>query len=206
MNAAKGTFPGTHADEVVILLQRRHWSLLFGKMLRWFLLILLPVAIVIVMNVTDAGPSFDERTAGGTAVILGVSAYVLVVLLLFFQDWLDYYLDALILSSERIVHIEQKSVFNREVSHVTLDRIQDVSIETKGIFSTLLGFGTISIETAGEQENFVINHVPDVEKLQSTILMYAKKAPRMGIEHAPEPKKTQDGTPKNPPASFTGRP
>ncbi len=206
MSAAKGMFPGMHADEVVILLQRRHWSLLFGKMFRWFVLILLPIAIIVVMNIMDAGPSFDEQSAGGTAIILGVSAYVLIVLLLFFQDWLDYYLDALILSSERIVHIEQKSVFNREVSHVTLDRIQDVSIETKGVLSTLFGFGTISIETAGEQENFVINHVPDVEKLQSAILMYAKKAPRMGIEHAPAPKEPQDGAPKGPTAGTTGTP
>lgn len=206
MNAQQKTFPGMHTDEVVVLVQRRHWSLLIGRVVRWLLLIALPVAVALVMDATESGPTLDGSTPGSAALLLGVSAYVLIVLMLFFQDWLDYYLDALILSSERIIHIEQRSVFNREVSQLALDRIQDVTIATKGVFSTLLGFGTLTVETAGEQENFVIKHIPDVEKLQSTILMYAKQAPRMGVDHEPDASRGKDVAPPRTPTGLTGRP
>lgn len=129
--------------------------------------------------------------------VLGGSLYLLIVWILLFQDWIDYYLDAIILTNERIVHVEQKGVFNREVSQLALDRIQDVTIETKGILSTLFGYGTITIESAGEQENFIINNVPHVEQVQSTILMYAKQAPRMGVERQQPP---SDGRPAQPAA------
>ncbi|MFH0829526.1 MAG: PH domain-containing protein [Candidatus Kerfeldbacteria bacterium] len=195
-------FPGKHPDEVVIFIQRRHWSMLFGKMARWVILMALPIVVVLLLNATSGMFSISEDSVGGILMVLGGSLYLLIVWILLFQDWIDYYLDAIILTNGRIVHIEMRGVFSREVSQLALDRIQDVTIETKGMMSTLFGYGTITIESAGEQVNFIIKNVPEIEKIQSTILMYAKQAPRMGVDRQqpsdPAPS-TQQAAPQKPP-------
>ncbi len=173
------SFPGKHHDEIVVLLKRRHWSMLIGKTLRWALLAALPLAILMFLNISSVNYRLDTSTPVGIVLALGASAYALVIWLLFFQDWLDYYLDAFILTNQRIIRIEQRGLFNRIVSSLDLDRIQDVTVEIKGIFSTVLSYGTLTVESAGEQDNFTFSNIPNAESVQSQILMYAKQAPRI---------------------------
>lgn len=198
MNLNHVSFPGKHADEVILLLQRRHWYLIFGRIARWAVLSLLPLLVVFLLGRFTEDFSFDPTTVTGAAITLGASAYLLIVWLLFYQDWVDFYLDALILTNERVVRIEQRGIFNRIVSQLTLDRIQDVTTETKGVLPTFLGFGTLNIETAGEQENFVFDNIPNVGAVQAQLLQYAKHAPRMGVERSPS------GPSKNSPTNTPG--
>lgn len=193
-------FPGKHPEEVILLLQRRHWYLIFGRIARWAVLSFLPLLVIFLLGRFTEGFSFDPTTVTGAAITLGVSAYLLIVWLLFFQDWVDFYLDSMILTNERVVRIEQRGIFNRVVSQLTLDRIQDVTTETKGILPTFLGFGTLTIETAGEQENFVFDSMPNVAAVQAQLLQYAKAAPRMGVERqaSDQPKVPPTGKPSSP--------
>jgi len=187
MSLAHVTFPGKHVDEVVLLLQRRHWYLIVGRISRWAILSLLPLIVVWLWSANSTNFTFDPTTVTGALITLGASAYLLIVWLLFYQDWVDFYLDALILTNERVVRIEQRGIFHRVVSQLTLDRIQDVTTETKGVIPTFMGFGKLLIETAGEQENFVFDNIPNVAAVQAKVLEYAKKAPRMGVEREPSP-------------------
>jgi len=191
------SFPDKHPDEVVIFNLHRHWSVPFGRMVRWALLLMLPIAVIIVLMATGRVESFTVDTAGGVAVVFGASVFTLLMLLLAFQDWLDYFLDALILSSERVIQIEQVGMFKRTVSQLSLDKVLDVTTETKGMLSSFFGFGTIMIESAGELENFIIKNMPHVEQIQSQILMYAKQAPRTGVER--QVQEPRLGTPVAPP-------
>jgi hypothetical protein len=176
------SFPDKHADEVVIFIQHRHWSVLFSRMTRWVLLLILPIAVIVVLIATGRVESFTVDSAGGVAVVLGASVFMLLILLLAFQDWLDYFLDTLMLSNERVIQIEQVGMFKRTVAQLSLDKVLDVTTETKGILSSFFGFGTITVESAGEIENFIIKNMPHVEQIQSQILMYSKQAPRTGVE------------------------
>lgn len=180
-------FVGKHPEEVVIFLQRRHVALLLGRMLRWVFLAIIPGAVLLLVSQFSDSFRFDIGTTSGILLTLGGGAYLLVLLLLGFQDWVDYYLDALILTNERVLRIEQKGIMNRVVSQLTLDRIQDVSVETKGMLATMLGFGKLTIETAGEQERFVFDAIPHAESVQAKVLMYARQAPRMGVEQPAKP-------------------
>lgn len=180
-------FPGKHAEEAVILLQRRHAALLVGRMSRWFILIFVPVVVQVILNSVNETFAFDPETSAGVLLILGGSAYLLIVVLLAFQDFVDFYLDVLILTNERVIRVEQKGMFNRIVSQLSLDRIQDVTIETKGVLSTALGFGKVTVESAGEQEHFVFDGIPHAEQVQAQILQYARHAPRMGVEQVKTP-------------------
>jgi len=62
------------------------------------------------------------------------------------RNFLDYYLDAWIITDQGIIDIEWHGWFHRESSRVLYSDIQGVSYEIQGIAQTLLRFGTISVE------------------------------------------------------------
>ena len=84
--------------------------------------------------------------------------------------WTLYYLDVWIITDKRIIDIEQKGIFNREISTFRTDNIQDVTIEIRGIIGTFLKFGDIHIETASENNSFVIREALNPERVKEVIL------------------------------------
>jgi membrane protein YdbS with pleckstrin-like domain len=79
----------------------------------------------------------------------------------FFISWTNYMLDSWVLTSERLVDIDQQSLFTRSVATLRLEDIQDVTVESRGIFDELFGMGLVKVQTAGASEEFKI---PDVAR------------------------------------------
>jgi hypothetical protein len=52
--------------------------------------------------------------------------WVLTLWIFFFLDWTKYYLDVWYVTQKRIIIIDQKALFDREISNVRFDKIQDV--------------------------------------------------------------------------------
>ena len=82
-------------------------------------------------------------------------AWLLIVWMVGWTLWSNYYLDVLIITDKRVFTIEQLGFFKRVSSSFRIDRIQNTTIHQRGIIQTLLNFGTIRLETAGEGEDFV---------------------------------------------------
>lgn len=177
-------FPGMHADEQIVLFRRRHWTLLSRKLLLYVFLLLLPFIVFTLLNWSNVEFIIDSETPSGVAIVLGVSAFALILWLLFFHDWLDYYLDALIVTNERIVRIEQHGLFDRTVADLALNRIQDVTVEVKGMLGTFLRYGTISIQSAAEQARFEFTDMPEPELVKAEILKFVRREPTQKSEDA----------------------
>lgn len=75
-------------------------------------------------------------------------------------SWLNYELDVIILTNNRIVCVEQKTFLNRSVGETTLDKVQEVSIETKWLLANLFDFGTLKILTSGSSPSFDMTYSP----------------------------------------------
>jgi len=90
--------------------------------------------------------------------------------LLFFAIWIDYYFDVWIVTSERIINIEQKGLFTRVVSELELEKIQDVTTDVRGVIPTFLNYGHLLIQTAGERERFIFRNVPDPYTIKDVIM------------------------------------
>ena len=82
----------------------------------------------------------------------------------------EYYLDVLVITSKRIIHADQKSLFSRNTSTLELEKIQDVTVEVDGFLETILGFGTVRIQTAGEMKDFVLHQAHHPETVKEEIL------------------------------------
>lgn len=92
-----------------------------------------------------------------------------------FFIWIDFYLDIWIITEKKIINVEQKGIFLRRISELKFDRIQDVTVEVKGILPTLLNYGNIHIQTAGEVERFVFLCIPDPYALKNLIMNLQKE-------------------------------
>lgn len=168
-------FDSQEADEEIILVVRRHWLALnapffLGAVLTFFGLLL----FIIVRN-----NNFFTLSPFWASIESIIGGMLFIFLLAFvFTSWMLNYLDILILTSKRIVVIEQNTLFSRKVSVLDLDSIQDVSITEKGFFETILGMGAVFIQTAGEMPNFQYKHIANPDDVQ----MYVLKAKEAHIQ------------------------
>lgn len=67
--------------------------------------------------------------------------------LLFSPYWISWFYSVFIVTNQRLIQITQKGLFKRSVVDLALNQIQMVNYEIFGIQQTLLGFGTIIIQT-----------------------------------------------------------
>lgn len=107
--------------------------------------------------------------------------FVLLMWIYGFVVWFDYYLDIWIMTTERIVNVEQKGLFSRQVSELKYRMIQDVSTDVKGFFPTVLNFGDITVQTAAEQSRFMFRSVGNPYEIKSQIMAQQKKKGGEGV-------------------------
>jgi len=84
--------------------------------------------------------------------------------------WTLYYLNIQIVTNLRIVDIDQTGLFNRRISELHIDKIEDVTSEEKGPFATIFQYGNVYVQTAGTVERFVFERVPNPERIEKIIL------------------------------------
>jgi hypothetical protein len=159
------TIPNRQEDEKLLLFLRRHWIILVGKWIMYIFLGLIPVAIYYFL--LYAYPGVLKNNADYAFLFLLASTYYVFNILFFFSAYIDYHLDVWMVTSKRIIDIEQRGLFNRVISEQTIDKIQDVAAIQKGVFPTFFNYGTVQIQTAGKVERFFflqVAHPFDVEK------------------------------------------
>lgn len=162
----KRLFPAQEKDEKILLILRRHW---FTYAIFWFVTILLVIPLIIFFSYTINNPDLITQLVGNIAILL-CSVYILFLLALLINGFIDFYLDVYIITDRRIVDIVQNGLFKREISELNLRMIQDVSAHVDGIFPTLLHYGNINIQTAAEVPNFSFKKIPHPYEISKKIL------------------------------------
>ncbi len=174
MNTMRRLFPSQLDDERIYLVVREHWVLLFGKLLIWL------AFAAVLLAFEHYGPIylpgyFDGQT--GSIVRLFFQVYTIFLALSLFIIWLLYYLNIQVITNVRVVDIDQTGLFSHVVSELHIEKIEDVTSETRGIFGTLFNFGNVYIQTAGTKERFVFDNVPQPAVIEKTILDLYEKLP-----------------------------
>ncbi len=130
-------FDGQHDDEEVIYVFRRH-PVVMRKGLMAVLLGMLPGLVYLAV-----WPPLNPAFSHFLPLIIGMAIGSIIL----FHQWIGWYYTIFIVSDQRFVQITQKGLFNRSVVDFGLDKIQNVNFQVAGIQETLLGFGTILIQT-----------------------------------------------------------
>jgi uncharacterized membrane protein YdbT with pleckstrin-like domain len=151
---------GLGDDEKIVVTLRRHWFHLAVEGIVYIFIFSLLATFVGVGEVylsTQTGGSMSKPLALGIFVL---SFFGLIMWMRFFAAWSDHWLDAWIITDKRVIDIEQKGFFNRQVSSFPLDRIQDVTYDISGIIPMWLHFGNVRIQTASVSKDLIMRQVP----------------------------------------------
>jgi len=127
-------FEGQQEDEKVLFTFRRHPIAMrkgFYSLLVPFLIASLPVLI------WPENLNYLLVALGGFG--LG--------LLLFFYHWIGWYFSVFIVTNIRMRQVTQKGLFNRSVIDLGVNKIQNISYNVPGLTASMLGYGTIVVQT-----------------------------------------------------------
>lgn len=161
------TLPNQLPNEKVVLKLRRHWIVVLRIVLLTVGLLLVPTLIGTFILSVEASIIYSPILGPALAVALGI--YLLLVAVLTATNFTDYWLDVWIVTTERLISTEQIGLFNRVISEVRLQQIQDITSETHGFFQTFLTYGDVYIQTAAERERFHFETIDNPDDVKITI-------------------------------------
>lgn len=161
------------SGEHVVMQVRKHWLLLVTSMVPYAILAIIPFAMPTLLKLTPVfAPyaSYFEATDALGRAVRGV--WLLAVWTGAWSSFTRYYLNLWVLTNHRIVEIEQRNYFSRQVSSMMISRLQDVTTDVHGIIPSLFGFGTIKAQSAGADAEFRMSGIPRPEQMRDLIMRY----------------------------------
>lgn len=170
-NANDYIFKGRRENEEVVLFLRRHWLILVFKLIPAVFFLGTLVAIFFLED--NLLIYFGWEKAFFDLVYFSLFMFLWILL---FIIWIDYYLDVWIVTDQRIIDIEQNSLFRRSISELEMGKIQDVTAEVIGVIPTLFNYGYVYIQTAGEKERFIFQQVSSPNRIKNIIMQIQKKS------------------------------
>lgn len=153
--------------ERIVLQVHRHWFFLFAHGLILVAVLAVPFVahrVLVAYGILAAG---DIGTAAGLA--LG-ALWVLAGWTLYFKFWTLYWLDIWVVTDRRLIDIDYRRLFDRDIAILRLEKIQDVTVRVQGVLGNLLKFGSVSVQTAGESREFVIDQIAHPEVLRDALV------------------------------------
>lgn len=160
-------FSNQQADEQILHIVHRHW---FDILKQYFPIIILLILMLVgfYLNPYIFTGFINENSI--TIFYFFQSLLLLVIWVYSFIIWFDYYLDVWIITSKRVINVEQKGLFSRHVSELSFLQIQDISTDISGFIPTVLSYGHVHIQTAAEQSKFVFRSVPHPYDIKATLI------------------------------------
>jgi hypothetical protein len=121
----------------------------------------------------------------------GIGIGIILAVLIMLPHWISWHYSVFIVTDQRLIQITQKGFLHRSVVDMSLNQIQMVNYEISGLEQTLLGFGTIVMQTfVGD---LVIHLVSHPAKIQKKLLEVLRDKGVNAISYAPEADVPQEG-------------
>lgn len=152
--------------EDIRLVAKRHGMTLFPGLLMAFFFIVIPFFFLF--------PLFSWG-------IFGAGAFMILVLSGLLVAWRTFAMwdgGALIVSSNRLIKVNQTGIFSRAVNEIPLSSILEVSWSKKGLFAHMFNCGTIRI-LAGQE--MLVRDIPQPQKLHAMIMDLADLAKKSRV-------------------------
>lgn len=164
----------THLDlepgEKVIHEVRKHWYVFMWHLIMSGILMFAPLVLYVVILAFLPNEAVVSVTKYFFLSLFVYALWFLLIWIMLFVQWTNYYLDVWYITEKRIIDIQQKGIFHREVSNLRFDKIQDISVEVRGVTATFLKFGDLRIQTASEDSrDFILENAAHPEEARKII-------------------------------------
>ena len=150
-------------NETPLRVYGRFWAF-FAQRVAWLTLALIPL-LVFVWGLARG----SIRGVSQPVLIIGI-IYLLVVAGIAYYIYRDWRNDALILTDQRLIYVEQVLLFSQRQQEVLLTNIQNVSYSVRGMVARLLDYGKIQIETAARRSDIAFGPIHGPKDAQEEIM------------------------------------
>lgn len=156
-----------YSNEKIILQKRKHWYIISSESSILFFAAIVPIMAFISLLPSSAVKEIISPFLA--LIVFALSAWLLMLWIIFFIFWTNYYLDVLVITNKRIIDIEQHGLFARDLVEVRLEHIQDIKVEVFGVVASMLDFGNIIIQTAGQSKEIIVKGINHPDLVRKTI-------------------------------------
>ncbi len=182
--------------ETILMEVRRHWFVFLSRAVGLLLGAIAPLVLggfLIGLLPSQAVAFFQSD---GAITVFAYALWLLLLWVMFFVQWTNYYLDVWYVTEKRIIDVDQKGMFHREVANLRFDKIQDISVEVRGIIPTFLNFGDLRVQTAAEDSTgFFMRNASHPEEVRKVIFSrHNREAEKMQHKNTTEQTRANDHT------------
>ncbi len=149
-------------DNQSMLEIKRHW---FGLISLYVLMGFGILAVIFLISFING--SWQDNPIVFSVAILFI---IVIVCVLFVLIGKIYKSNILTISQIEVRQITREALFLTKTSVLGLANIEDVTTVRNGFFAHVFNYGTLNIETAGEQENFMFRYCPKPEECARSLM------------------------------------
>lgn len=103
-------------------------------------------------------------------VAAAVSAFIgLLVIVASYLIGFIYQNNILVVTTDKVVQVIYRNLVDRKISQLSLGDLQDVTVDQRGLFARIFSYGTLVIETAGEQNNYNFSYAENPHECSSKL-------------------------------------
>ena len=114
------------------------------------------LAFVLLPSFLDqAGSNFNN-----SILYAGLAIFVVLLVLVLGIATSVYWQNEWVVTTDSITQITQSGLFDRQVAQLSMDNLEDVTVNQDGILPHMFNYGTLKVETAGERSKFVFSYCP----------------------------------------------
>ena len=152
------SFQTQKPNEVIILFLRSHFVTNLSWIIFTVILLILPLIIIFLLPIFRI--NFLSSQIAVRFTVVYVLFYYLLVFSYVFISFLHWFYNVFIVSSERVVDIDYSDIVVHNIAVTNLNHIEDVNYTQSGFVSTLLNYGHLFVQTAGNERNFEAYSIP----------------------------------------------
>jgi len=144
-------FDSKNSEEKVYLLLRQHPV----TQLKWVFIAAVLLFVPFLLSYVNVLGFLPLRFH----VIAGLAWYLMIVGYSL-ESFLDWFFNVYIITDERVIDVDFKSLLFKNVSFAKYEKIEDVNFTTSGTLGAVFDYGTVVIQTAGATDEFEFEDVP----------------------------------------------
>lgn len=164
------TTPNDAADLIenndrVLAVVHKHWIGIVGMYILAVAAAVTSIALAVFV-IPDLQLSSEAiRLATAVAVVAAIFLAGVFYVIIYVYDQ-----SKLTLTDRSLVTLVQRGLFNKKTSRLSMSNVEDVNVDQRGIIAHLFNYGTLTVQTAGEEDNFVFSQCPNANVYAEQIL------------------------------------
>ena len=159
-------FEGQDPDEKILLLLRAHPI----TNLPWITFSIFVFFVPLLVSYTALLLGFNLSLIPQNFQLIFLIINYLFVLTLVFEGFLNWYFNATLITSEKIVDVDFEHLLYKGVDIAPLSKIEEADSVTAGILGTFFNFGDVRVQTAGATVAIEMKKIPKPSTVADLIL------------------------------------